>query len=154
MSALAGVGTVPVAFVGRTSSAELQDPTLSIPRQLSEVQAKLPDGFYIAAHYWDVESGALSLDNRGHGHDHELFDVPVPRTGGLADLRRDAASGDRAFQVVMCSSIERTARESVDSQWLERELWQLRVPLLAADEPLEFDRSNPGTVLFRLHRQD
>jgi hypothetical protein len=153
MSGQTRAGRVPLAFVGRVSSAELQDPTISIPRQLTEVQAKLPDGFYIAAHYWDVESGALSLADRGHGRDHELFDVPVPRNGGLADLRRDAAGPDRAFQAVMCSSIERTARESVDSQQLERELWQQGLPLLAADEPLQFDRSNPGTVLFRRVKQ-
>src|SRR6266700_1658665 len=35
---------IPVAFLGRTSSAELQDPTLSIPRQLTEVREKLPPG--------------------------------------------------------------------------------------------------------------
>jgi site-specific DNA recombinase len=148
-----GPDMVPVAFVARVSDEQVQDPTLSIPRQLSEVRAKLPPGWTIVAYYWDIESGGKELDQRGLGRAHEKFDVPVPRDGGMWDLRREAAKPDRVFAAVMCSSIERTARESVDSQWLERELWKLGVPLLAADEPQAFDRKNPNSVLLRRIKQ-
>src|ERR1041385_7495370 len=68
-----GLGPVPVAFVGRTSDAEVQDPTLSIPRQLAAVRAKLPAGWTIVAYYWDIESGGLPLDERGLGHAPDKF---------------------------------------------------------------------------------
>jgi hypothetical protein len=46
---------VPVAFLGRTSTLLLQDPTASLRRQAREVQAKLPPGWFIAAWFWDIE---------------------------------------------------------------------------------------------------
>jgi hypothetical protein len=49
---------VPVAFYGRTSTLVMQDPAASLRRQLRGVKEKLPPGWYIAAHYWDIESGA------------------------------------------------------------------------------------------------
>jgi hypothetical protein len=48
---------VTAAFVGRTSTYELQDPTLSIPRQVGEVMERKPSEFGIAAYFWDIESG-------------------------------------------------------------------------------------------------
>jgi site-specific DNA recombinase len=47
------------------------------------------------AFFWDVESGQTDLDLRGHGDAHELFKVPVPRDGGIADLL--AESGHPTF---------------------------------------------------------
>jgi len=140
---------MPVVFWGRCSTAQLQDPTLSIPKQLNDVQERLLPGWAIAGHYWDVESGAKELDERGYGHDHELFDVPVPRDGGLQDLLREAARPDRQWVAVVCASIDRAARESIYGLQLEKDLERRGVPLLAANEPLAYDRSNPGTVLFR-----
>jgi site-specific DNA recombinase len=141
--------TLPVAFWGRTSTLELQDPTLSIPRQVAEVQEKMPSGCVITSYFWDIESGGLALEDRGRGRGHELLDVPVPREGGLQDLLREAASPDRQFAAVFCSDIARAARDSLYGLQLERDLEALGVPLLAADEPIVFDRSDPGTILFR-----
>ncbi len=35
---------VPVAWLGRTSTEDSQDPTLSLPRQLRNARAALPPG--------------------------------------------------------------------------------------------------------------
>lgn len=40
---------VPVAFLGRTSTLAMQDPAASLSRQLREVKAKLPAGWFVAA---------------------------------------------------------------------------------------------------------
>ena len=65
-----------VAFLGRVSDEDLQDPTLSIPRQLANCQSVLPPGARIVAWYWDVESGRIDPDLRGRSTAHEKFDVP------------------------------------------------------------------------------
>ena len=39
-----GTPMVPVAWVGRTSTEDAQDPTLSLPRQLDSSRRALPDG--------------------------------------------------------------------------------------------------------------
>ena len=68
--ALAGQGAdgptpVPVAFLGRTSTLVLQNPRASLRRQVRATQEKLPPGFWIAAYFWDIESGGL--DSRTGG---------------------------------------------------------------------------------------
>ena len=83
---------VPVAFLGRTSTLVMQDPVASLRRQLRACQAKLPAGWFLAAHYWDIESGGLDIEARGHGTSHEGLDVGIPRDGGLAALLAEAAS--------------------------------------------------------------
>src|SRR5205085_245217 len=52
-----GPVTIPVAWLGRTSTDDNQDPTLSLPRQLGTCRSRLPDDFVIVAHFYDVESG-------------------------------------------------------------------------------------------------
>src|SRR5579862_810575 len=81
-----GSSPVPVAFLGRTSTMVLQDPAASLRRQLRKVTDKLPGGWFIAAHFWDVESGGLDLEQRGHGTGYDKLDVGIPRDGGLAAL--------------------------------------------------------------------
>src|SRR6266511_463225 len=75
---------VPVAWLGRTSTDDAQDPTLSLPRQLESSRRALPDGFVIVAKFYDVESGRTAMENRGMGTAHEQFDIPIPRDGGIA----------------------------------------------------------------------
>ena len=58
---------VPVAFLGRTSTLEMQDPKASLSRQIRAARAWLPAGWFITAWYWDIESGALDLEARGRG---------------------------------------------------------------------------------------
>jgi site-specific DNA recombinase len=62
---------VPEAWLGRTSTEDSQDPTISLPRQLRNSRDALPAGFVIVAHFYDVESGRKDLDERGHSLAHE-----------------------------------------------------------------------------------
>jgi hypothetical protein len=95
-----------------TSTLLLQDPAASLNRQLREVTEKLPPGWFIAAHYWDIESGGMDLDQRGHGTAHEQVDVGIPRDGGMAGLLAEAAGPAPRFAAVMCEDIERSGRDT------------------------------------------
>ncbi len=110
---------VPVAFLGRTSTLVLQDPGASLRRQVRQVQDKLPPGWFIAAHFWDVESGGLYLDQRGHGTAHEKIDARIPRDGGLL---AEAGSPSPRFAAVMCEDIERSGRDTYNALKLEKQL--------------------------------
>ena len=127
---------VPVAWLGRTSTEEQQDPTLSLPRQLRSSRQALPAGFVIVAHFYDVESGRKNLDERGQSRAHEKFDIPIPRDGGIQDLLAEATRPDRRFVAVICESIERVARRTYFGTKIEYDLEQAGVALFAADEPI------------------
>src|SRR6201996_3011056 len=87
LAATAGpAGLIPVAFEGRCSSERLQDPVASLRRQVRNAKAWLPAGCQIVAWYWDVESGGLDLDARGHGEAGPIAATAgIARDGGLAD---------------------------------------------------------------------
>ncbi len=87
---------VPVAFVGRTSTLALQDPRASLRRQLRSAQEWLPPGWFLAAVYWDIESGGIDLEHRSQGDAYKHFtDAGLPRDGGMADLLAEAAAPAR-----------------------------------------------------------
>ncbi|MFZ3557621.1 recombinase family protein [Streptomyces sp. BH055] len=130
---------VPVAWLGRTSTEDSQDPTLSLPRQLRNARAALPPGWVIVAHFYDIESGRKDLATRGRGHAHENFNIPIPRDGGITDLLEEAKSPDRRFAAVICESIERVARRTYFGTKIEFELDSQGVALCAADEPIMTD---------------
>jgi site-specific DNA recombinase len=144
---------VPVAFLGRTSTLVLQDPVASMRRQLREVQDKLPPGWFIAAHYWDIESGGMDLDKRGHGTAHELLNVGIPRDGGMADLLAEAAGPAPRFAAVMCEDIERSGRDTFNALKLEKQLAEAGIPLFATDEPIDIGGMNATTLLVRRVKQ-
>lgn len=52
---------------------ELQDPVASLRRQVRSCQGVLPAGWFIAAWYWDIESGALDLEARSQGEAYRRF---------------------------------------------------------------------------------
>ena len=60
-----------LAWWGRVSTEDQQDPTLSLPRQLHNSRSALPTGALIVAHYYDVESGRKDLALRGYSHAHK-----------------------------------------------------------------------------------
>jgi hypothetical protein len=94
-------------MLGRTSTLEMQDPYGSITRQITSAREWLPEGFYITGYYWDIESGGLDLEARGHAGNHQPFvDKGLPRDGGLADLLAQARSGQPPFAAVVCEDIE------------------------------------------------
>lgn len=128
--------TVPVAWLGRTSTEDAQDPTLSLPRQLRNARAALPPGWVIVAHFYDVESGRKELRERGNSLAHQQFQIPIPRDGSVADLLDEAQRPDRRFAAVICESIERVARRTYFGTKIEYELEQAGVALCAADEPI------------------
>jgi site-specific DNA recombinase len=146
---------VPVAFTGRTSTLLLQDPVASLRRQVRECQDKLPAGWFIAAYYWDIESGGMDIAERGHGTAHEQFldTIGIPRDGGLADLLKEAASPVPKFAAVICEDIERSGRDTFYALKLEKELTQAGIPLFATDEPIDIAGANATTVLIRRVKQ-
>jgi site-specific DNA recombinase len=145
---------VPVAFVGRTSTLVMQDPAASMRRQVRESKDKLPPGFFISRYYWDIESGGLALDQRGHGSAHEQFtDIGIPRDGGLADLLAEAAGPAPAFAAVICEDIERSGRDTYYALQLENQLTLAGIPLFASDEPIDIAGANATTVLVRRVKQ-
>jgi site-specific DNA recombinase len=145
---------VPVAFIGRTSTLVLQDPAASLRRQARECQAKLPQGWYIAAWFWDIESGGLPTEARGHGDAHEQFTgIGLPRDGGLADLLTEAASPVPRFASVICEDIERSGRDTYYALQLEKQLTLAGIPLFATDEPIDVAGANATTVLVRRVKQ-
>src|SRR5713101_8037514 len=144
---------VPVAFLGRTSTLLLQDPAASLRRQAREVQEKLPPGWFIAACFWDIESGGLDLEQRGHGDAHQAVNVGLPRDGGLAALLAEAAGPAPRFAAVMCEDIERSGRDTFNALKLERQLGDAGIPLFATDEPINVEGMNATTILVRRVKQ-
>ncbi len=149
----AGLPTLRVAVMARTSTVELQDPTLSIPRQVTNSRNALPRDWVPVAYFYDVESGRLDPALRGHSSAHELFDIPVRRDGGIADLLAEARRPDRRFDAVICESIDRIARRTYYGTMIEHELEQAGVPLLAADEPIQVGRKKATRILTRRVKQ-
>ena len=152
---LAGPGEpVPVAFVGRTSTLELQDPVASLRRQVRSSQAALPPGWFIAMYFWDVESGGLDLEQRSQGEAYRKFTAAgIPRDGGMADLLAEAASPMPRFTAVICEDIERLGRDTFNALKLEKKLSRQGIPVFATDEPIVIDGVNATTVLVRRVKQ-
>ncbi|GAA3239911.1 hypothetical protein GCM10010468_76350 [Actinocorallia longicatena] len=128
--------SLPVAWLGRTSTDDQQDPTLSLPRQLRNSREALPANCVIVAHFYDVESGLLDLNARGQGHVQAGLEALIPRDGGIKDLLAEAERPDRRFVAVVCESVDRVARRTYFGVKVEHELEQAGVVLLAADEPM------------------
>ncbi len=145
---------VPVAFVGRTSTLELQNPVASLRRQVRASKAALPQGWFIAAWYWDIESGGLDLDQRSRGDAYRRFAAAgIPRDGGMADLLAEAASPAPRFAAVICEDIERSGRDTFNALKLEKKLSRQGIPVFATDEPIVIDGVNATTVLVRRVKQ-
>jgi DNA invertase Pin-like site-specific DNA recombinase len=133
---LAPARRLRLAWMGRTSDDEVQDPTISLPRQLRACRAVLTDDMAIDLHFWDVETSRKELDARGSSTAWRNFDIAIPRDGGIGDLLAEAQRPDRRFDGVICESIDRIARLTYQSTKIEHDLEQLGVPLIAADEPI------------------
>ena len=137
-------GGVRWAFYGRVSTEDNQDPTLSLPRQLVNCEgAAASVGGQIVTHFYDIESGAARYEKRGAGHVSD-FDIPIPRDGGLMDLLQEAGTG--RFDVVVCESISRVARNPSVTFRVEEELREAHVKLWAVDEPWE---ESFGSIVLR-----
>jgi site-specific DNA recombinase len=142
-----------LAWVGRTSTYDQQDPSLSLPRQLASSREALPPSWVIVAHFYDVESGRLDLDARGQGTAHQAFDLRIPRDGGIPDLLAEARRPNRRFDAVICESIDRIARRTYYGAKIEHELEQAGVALFAADEPILLSGKRATAILTRRVKQ-
>ncbi|GAA0651438.1 hypothetical protein GCM10010174_89010 [Kutzneria viridogrisea] len=142
-------GEVRVAWIGRTSTQERQDPRQSLVRQLDRCRAALPASWAIVAHFYDVESGRMELDQRGRGSDHERCGIPIARAGGIADLLDHARTRNKPFDVVICESTARVARRMYEGMSVERELERAGVPLFAWNEPIKLDGGRAQQMLQR-----
>ncbi len=140
---------VRVAWVGRTSTEEHQDPRQSLLRQLERSKVALPESWVIVCHFYDVESGRMELELRGQGTGYERFDIPITRDGGIADLLAEAKRPDRRFDVVICESMSRTARKMYESLSVERELERAEVPVFASNEPIMLTGGRAQQILQR-----
>ncbi len=144
----------PVAVLARTSTLELQDPRASLRRQIRSVRDWLPAGWFIAAVYWDIESGAIDLEQRSQGEAYKQFaDAGIPRDGGMADLLTEAKAPAPKFAAVVCEDIERSGRDTFNALKLEKELSRQGIPLFATDEPASIEGVNATTVLVRRVKQ-
>ncbi len=151
---VAAAEPVPVAIVARTSTLMLQDPVASVRRQIRACEQWLPAGWFTAAVYTDVESGATDLDQRSRTDTWRvLTDAGLPRDGGMADLLAEAASPAPRFAAVVCEDIERSARDTFNALRLEKELSRHGIPLFATDEPADIAGINATTVLVRRVKQ-
>jgi site-specific DNA recombinase len=145
---------VGVAALTRTSSRDLQDPVASCRRQLRAITAWLPPGWYIAAVFSDVESGAIDIEDRSRDDTWQvLTDAGLPRDGGMADLLAEAASPDPRFSVVVVEDIERASRDTFNSLKLEKELSGHGIALFATDEPADITGITATTILVRRVKQ-
>lgn len=139
------------AFYGRVSTDDLQDPTLSLPRQLEACLRSLPDGTEIVAHFYDVDSGRTGVQDRGGSARHEVFkdSLDFPRDGGLPDLMAAARERQRIFDYVVVEGIDRVARATRVTDQVEHELGLLGVGLFCADEGVGLGVPKSTTVLQR-----
>ena len=86
----------------------------------------------------------MRLDARGSGKRLAGFDIPMPRDGGLVDLIEEASS--RAFDAVVCESINRLSRNPSVTFRVEEQLADEGVRLWAIDEPFE---ESFGSIVLR-----
>jgi len=150
----AGTGPVALAFVGRTSTSTVQNPVESLGRQVRRAHERLPEGFYIARYYWDIESGGTDLDARSRFDVWQQFaDAGIPRDGGMADLRAAAKADNPPFSAVICENIERSGRDNFDALKLEKELRARGMVVFATDEPIDVQAGEGSVILVRRMKQ-
>jgi hypothetical protein len=149
-----GASLIALAFLGRTSTSTVQNPVESLSRQLRRATERLPQGFYIARYYWDIESGGTDLDARSQfGVWQQFADAGIPRDGGMADLRAAAQADQPPFSAVICENIERSGRDMLDALKLEKELRSVGMVVFATDEPIDVQAAEGSTILVRRMKQ-
>ncbi len=118
-------------------------------RQLHSCKTAIPESWVVVAHFYDIESGRMELDARGHKSNYERFDIPISRDGGISDLLDEATRANRRFDVVIAESMSRVARRTFEGISVERQLENADVPLFASNEPITITGSRAQRVLQR-----
>ncbi len=131
----------------RCSNEELQNPELSLDRQLRNCQAALARwGGRIVAVYYEIETGTSRYEDRGATSPQALAPIGIPRAGDLHDLVNHAHRSPRPFTRVVVESISRLTRSSLVAFQLEDQFKQLGIGLHCADEPFE---ESFGSIVLR-----
>ena len=146
---------VPVAFLGRTSTLEMQDPVASLRRQIRSSQAWLPPG---------LVHRRLLLGRRirrpgpggplpGRGLAGRSPTPGSPATAAWPTCSPKPPAPAPKFAAVICEDIERSGRDTFNALKLEKKLSRNGIPLFATDEPAVIDGVNATTVLVRRMKQ-
>ena len=124
-------GPWPIAWLGRVSTDDQQDPVGSLLRQFRVSEAALPPGCVIVARFYDVESGRTDLVARGQvDPNNNGLAIPIPRDGSINDLLNEAENPDGCrFVAVICEQIDRVARRTYFGTWIEHRLHAAGVPV-------------------------
>ena len=131
----------------RCSNEELQNPDLSLDRQLHNCQTAVGRwGGRIVAIYYEIETGTSPYEARGVTSAQALGAISIGRAGGLHELVNDAHHSPRPFSRVVVESISRLTRSSLVAFQLEDEFRQLGIGLHCADEPFE---ESFGSIVLR-----
>ena len=131
----------------RCSEEELQNPELSLERQLHNCGASVARwGGHIVVVYYEIETGSSSYERRGTRTNLAGYNLPIPRAGGLHELVRDAQRSPRPFDRVVCESINRLARNPAVTFSVEEQLLRAGVLLHCTDEPFE---ESFGSIVLR-----
>ena len=83
----------------RCSEEELQNPELSLDRQLHNCQAAVTRrAGRIVATYYEIETGTSRYEQRGKATNLAGYRIPISRAGGLHELVADANRVPRPFE--------------------------------------------------------
>ncbi|MEV4374749.1 hypothetical protein AB0J71_47390 [Nonomuraea sp. NPDC049637] len=169
----AAVSTRPakIAFIGRCSTKDCQDPRSSIAGQLAEASALLAPGEHFIAHFWDVESGMLGLDDRSQGTAEDyarlgvlLHTVYYNGNGWYHGNAWDQKSADGPALAVFQNKLYCVFRGPDSDErlyWARRNImgggsWSSSVPLgthnSAVSPSLTVFNDGTGTKLYVVHR--
>lgn len=129
---------ITLAWYGRLSTEDEQDPSLSFPRQIDACLRAVGDRGRLAAFFFDVESGLKALAQRGAGRTED-FGLEIHRDGGLQELLAEAERPDRRFEAVIVESIDRLARKRLTSIQIQEALEDAGVEVIAANEGMGLD---------------
>ena len=131
----------------RCSEEELQNPELSLDRQLHNCRTFTERwGGRIVAVYYEIESGSSSYGRRGTLTDLSGHHLPISHAGGLHDLIQHAQRSPRPFDRVVCENINRFARNPAVTFTAEEQLLRAGISLHCTDEPFE---ESFGSIVLR-----
>ena len=122
-----------LAWYGRLSTDELQQPQLAFPSQKAACEKRIQGLGRIVSEFTDIQSGRS--DDRA----------------GIESLLDEASRPDRRFDAVVTYKVERFARRMVLALAYEEELRRAGVPIYVSDEAGEPGR--PTSVLTRRIKQ-
>jgi Resolvase, N terminal domain len=142
-----------VAFWGRTSTEDHQDPTLSLPRPAHCCPRRAATR---SGHHRPLLRRGIRPPRPRHPravHRAQAAGHPDPPRRRHPRPARRGRRPDRRFDAVICESIDRISRRTYDGAKIEHELDQAGVLLFAADEPIILTGKRATALLTRRLKQ-